>query len=164
MTLIQKNDEAFAELIDYFENQEEKTVILMFGDLQPSDYVTNPLLTLNGIDRESSLEEYQKGYVVPFVIWANYEMEEETIDKISVNYLSGFLLEKADVPMNDYQIYLSRLREKIPVITSGVMIDQEGGYHTLQEEVLTEERNEYEILQYNHLVDTSNRIDSFFGD
>ncbi len=164
LTLIQKSDEAFAELIDYFENQEEKTVILMFGDHQPSDYVTNPLLTLNGIDRESSLEEYQKGYVVPFVIWANYEMEEETIDKISVNYLSGFLLEKADVPMNDYQIYLSRLREKIPVITSGVMIDQEGGYHTLQEEVLTEERNEYEILQYNHLVDTSNRIDSFFGD
>lgn len=164
LTLIQKSDEAFGELLDYFEKQDEKTILLMFGDHQPSDYITNPLLRLNGIDRESSLEEFQKGYVVPFVMWANYEIEEETVDKISVNYLSSLLLEKADLPMTAYQQYLSQLREVMPVITANVFIDAEGTYHTLDETVLEEERNEYAILQYNHLVDTTHRIQSFFGD
>lgn len=162
LTLIQKSDEAFGELLDYFEDQKEKTVILMFGDHQPSDYITNPLLNLNGIDRESSLEEFQKGYVVPFVIWANYDIEEETVDKISVNYLSGLLMEKTGLPMSDYHIYLNELRKTIPVLTGNVFIDQNGGYHTLDEKVLQEERDEYASLQYNHLIDTSRRVQSFF--
>lgn len=162
LTLIRKSDEAFGELLDYFSGQQEKTVILMFGDHQPADDIADPILKLNGIDREASLEEYQKGYVVPFVIWANYEIEEENIDKISANYLGTVLMEKAGLPLSGYQTYLSQLREVMPVITSGVVIDQENVYHTLSEEVLEKERNEYAILQYNHLVDPSNREDTFF--
>ena len=71
-------------------------------------------------------------------------------------------MEKAGLPLSGYQTYLSQLREVMPVITSGVVIDQENVYHTLSEEVLEKERNEYAILQYNHLVDPSNREDTFF--
>lgn len=162
LTLIKKSDEAFGELVDYFKEEKEKTVILMFGDHQPSDYITNPLLNLNGIDRESSLEEFQKGYVVPFVIWANYDIEEETVDKMSVNYLSSLLLKKSGIPMSNYQIYLEELRTSLPVLTGNVFIDQDGTYHTLDETVWKEEKEEYASLQYNHLVDTSHRVESFF--
>lgn len=96
------------------------------------------------------------------MIWANYDIEEETVDKISVNYLSGLLMEKTGLPMSDYHIYLNELRKTIPVLTGNVFIDQNGGYHTLDEKVLQEERDEYASLQYNHLIDTSRRVQSFF--
>ena len=48
------------------------------------------------------------------------------------------------------------------VLTGNVFIDQNGGYHTLDEKVLQEERDEYASLQYNHLIDTSRRVQSFF--
>ena len=162
LTLIKKSDEAFGELIDYFKEEKEKTVLLMFGDHQPSDYITNPLLNLNGIDRESSLEEFQKGYVVPFVIWANYDIEEETVDKMSVNYLSSLLLEKSGIPMSHYQAYLQELQKTLPVLTGTVFIDKDGMYHTLDETAWREKREEYASLQYNHLLDTSHRVESFF--
>ncbi|MFQ9393374.1 MAG: hypothetical protein ACLR2E_03155 [Lachnospiraceae bacterium] len=65
---MQKTDAAFKELTEYFATQDEPTVILMFGDHQPSDYICNPILRLLGQDssiRESSVDELRKGYVVP---------------------------------------------------------------------------------------------------
>ena len=36
LTLANKTDQAFRTLVEYFQNQEEPTIILMFGDHQPS--------------------------------------------------------------------------------------------------------------------------------
>ncbi len=51
----------------------------MFGDHQPSDYICNPILRMLGFDENARQfpEEFSKGYIVPFVMWANYDMEAE---------------------------------------------------------------------------------------
>lgn len=167
LTLIKKTDEAFEELLGYFAGQEEKTIVVMFGDHQPSDYVCNPVLRELGIDessREDSPEEFSKGYIVPFVIWANYEIEEEEIDSISVNYLSSLLMEKAELPKAGYQKYLTGLREDYPVVTANFFQTSDGVFHDYAD---TEEKaglNDYSILQYNDIVDKKNRLERFFGD
>lgn len=164
LTLISESDKAFEELVTYFEGQAEDTIILMFGDHQPSDYITNTILRLLGLDRETSEDVFYDNYIVPFVMWANFDMEKERVDGISLNYLGGLLMEKAGIPLTAYQKYLKGLREKMPVITANMIMTTDGERYRYDE---GGERNEdilnrYQILVYNHLADTKNREDSFF--
>ncbi|MDY3918618.1 MAG: sulfatase-like hydrolase/transferase [Candidatus Limivivens sp.] len=168
LTLIRKTDDAFRELLEYFENQEEKTIILMFGDHQPSDYICNPILRLFGEDssiRESSVEEFRKGYTVPFILWANYDIPETEVEAISVNYLGGYLMQAAGLPMNGYQKYLDNLFEEYPVVTANFFGRSEDGtvvFREWNEDLEDSPIGAYRILQYNNLCDTKNRIQGFF--
>lgn len=170
LTLIRRTDQAFRELTEYFE-KEEPTLILMFGDHQPSDYISNPILRLLGIDpatKEDSLELFAKGYQVPFVMWANYEIGEEEVEEISANYLSSFLMEKAGLPKSGYQNYLDGLREQYPVITANFYRDGADGelkeLGKIESSRSTFDLNSYGILQYNDLCDPENRLEGFFGE
>lgn len=163
LTLIKESDKAFKDLTDYFQKEEEPTIILMFGDHQPADNVAKPILKLNHINQDSSVEEFQNGYIVPMVMWANYKLESQDIPIISPNYLSGLLLSKAGLPLTGYQTFLENLRKTIPVITGNVYIDKDGYYHQYSEDSFSELLNQYSILQYNHLSDGKNRVNDFFG-
>lgn len=163
LTLMNESDRALQDFISYFEQQDEPVVVLMFGDHQPSDYITNVIRRICGIDEPETLEEIQQGYRVPFMIWSNQGLDPTWYDGISVNYLGGILMETAGIPMTGYQKFLSNLQETLPVITGNVLRDSEGTFYPLDSENYTDELNEYKILQYNHMVDTKNRIDSFFG-
>lgn len=163
LTLIKESDKAFQDLTDYFKKEEEPTIILMFGDHQPADNVAKPILKLNHINQDSSVEEYQNGYIVPMIMWANYKLESPDIPMISPNYLSGLLLSKAGLPLTGYQSFLENLRKTIPVITGNVYIDKDGNYHQYYDNSFSEMLNQYSILQYNHLSDAKNRVNDFFG-
>ncbi len=163
LTLMNQTDRALEEMIHYFEEQDEPVVVLMFGDHQPSDYITNVIKRICNIQTGETLEDLQQGYRVPFMIWSNYGLEHEYYDGISVNYLGGILMEAAGIPLTGYQQYLSRLRETLPVISGLAYRDSEGTFYNLEDDTYSELLNEYKMLQYNHLVDTKNRIDSFFG-
>ena len=163
LSLIKKSDTAFENLVDFFKDYDEPTIVLMFGDHQPGDYVINAIYDTNKV---YPLEQQQNRYLVPFVMWANYDIEDEQIDKISANYLSTLLLEKAGLPMTGYQQWLSNLRETLPVITANVIIDNDGTMYPAGERDETPYAsllNDYATLQYNHLFDKSGRDNVFFG-
>lgn len=169
LTLIKKSDEAFQMLVEYFEQQEEPTIILMFGDHQPSDYITSPIIRLNGQDptkMEESTEEYRKTFEVPYVMWANYEIDTEEEISLSANYLSARLLEKTGIPLSGYQSWLSELRETYPVITGKFYAaqDEEGNlsFHDWEELSADSAINDYGILQYNNISDWKHRLTNFF--
>lgn len=121
----------------------------------------SPILALNS-DLEDNLEDNSKRYIVPFVIWANYDIEEKTVDHLSVNYLSSLLMEVAGLQKSGYQKFLTQLSKTLPVITGNVMIDKDGNYYSIDDNPYDKEMNEYSILQYNHLFDEENRSDDFF--
>lgn len=166
LTLIKESDMAFEKLISYFETVDEPTVIVMFGDHQPSDYITNVIARLTGYDQESSLEEYQKSFEVPYVIWNNMGLEkEEDMELTSVNYLGAYLLEVLDLPLTQYHEFLLQLKEELPVVCAGTYIDKEGTYHSYSEEdsAYGDLLNDYNILQYNHLTDWKHRVEEIFS-
>ena len=165
LTLIKKSDEAFQELIAYFETVEEPTIVIMFGDHQPSDYITNVISRITGYDGEASLEEYQKAFLVPYVIWDNFGLEKDSsMELTSVNYLGAYLMELLNLPMSQYQEFLMQLSRQLPVICAGTYIDKDGTYHSYSEkdEVYGEMLNDYNILQYNHLTDRKNLAEELF--
>ena len=183
LTLMKYSDRAFGELIDYFEkNVDEPTVIVMFGDHEPGDYITDVIDDLVGNESfatasdnsgasdstQESLEDVQKHYLVPYVIWNNFGAEKrDDADLISSNYLCPLILESAGIELNPYQQFLLETREKIPAVAAGAWVDADGAYHSWAgKEDDTENTkiiNDYHILQYNHLNDPKNRVDSIFG-
>ncbi|MCD7837100.1 MAG: LTA synthase family protein [Lachnospiraceae bacterium] len=152
LSLIRRTDSAFEDLIKYFENQEEDTVIVFFGDHQPTAYVSNPILRSNNVEPNSLTEEETLlRYKVPYVIWANFDIDESTGTETSVNYLMTELLEKAGLPLPPYQSFLSELREDYPVISAVSVSDSEGELSTVGE--CREELELYNSLQYYLLFD-----------
>ncbi len=164
LTLMNETDRALEDLILYFQEQEEPTIVLMFGDHQPSDYITNVVQRICNVKSEETLDYAQQGYRVPFLIWSNYGLEHQYYDGISVNYLGGILMEAAGLPLSGYQNFLSGLREEFPVVNANVYRDSDGTFYSYGEDE-EKERGllDYKILQYNHLVDGKHRDDAFFG-
>ena len=172
LSLVKRSDEAFKELVDYFSNVKEPTVICMFGDHHPS--VENAFISeLLGVNNLSSLtiEQEQARHATPFYIWANFDIEEQYIDKLSVNYLSSLTLKTAGVKLTDYNEYLLKLMEELPVIDTVGYIDSQNNYYRWSSDSPYREKlNEYEQIQYNNIFDSGNKhteifyLDGYTGD
>lgn len=151
LSLINRSDKAFKELITYFEQVETPTVILMFGDHQP--ILTEFGSTLATCNEENPIARKMQEYCVPFIIWANYDIEEKVYDEISSNYLSIILKEVSEQPLTDYQKYLKVLMDKYPVVTNRGVKDINNNWYTIEEAKQIKEIQEYNIVQYWNLND-----------
>ncbi len=141
LSLIYETDRAFYDLVEYFDSQPEKTIILFFGDHQPNGQVTGSI-SKAGTDQEIR-------YVVPYLIWANYDIKEERNCATSANYLSAELLDIAGVPLSSYQLFLLDMKETYPVL-SGIKKELNG---SVSEEDAEEIYLDYQQLQYYLLFD-----------
>lgn len=158
LSLVKASDSAFEELIDYFSDVEEPTVICMFGDHQPnveSDFIAEVM----GVNSLVGLtpEQEQLRHVTPFIIWANYDIPEQQIDKLSANYLSSLVLETAGVKLTEYNKYLLTLSKTLPVIDTVGYIDYENNYYKWSDvSPYSNLIDEYEKIQYNSIFDPEN--------
>ena len=162
LSLVYQSDQAFEDLIDYFSQVEEPTMILLFGDHQPQ-VATNFYTDVLGTNPDTATA--QKKQMVPFVLWANYDIPEAQGVELSLNYLSALLMDTANLPMTGYQKYLARLWEAAPVINT-VGIRDAGGNWYGENEALPEELEaaveDYRVLLYNNVFDKKNRVEGFF--
>lgn len=152
LSLMKLSDQATERLVDYFANEEEDTVIVFFGDHQPTDSVVNPVLKLNGTSSSSlSTEEEALRYQVPFFIWANYDIDEESGLNISANYLASRTLDAAGLPKPGYFSFLSELEKQAPVVSANHVSLSDGTFSSAddQDELL----REYKTFQYHQLFD-----------
>ena len=146
------SDQAIEELVNYFSMEEEKTIIVFFGDHQPTDSVVNPVLKLQGRTcSDLSAEEETLRYEVPYFIWANYDIEEETDVNTSANFLAAKTLKAAGLPLPAYFNFLDTLKEQVSVISASHVRLAAGTftYAKDQKELL----NDYRALQYYLLFD-----------
>ena len=147
LSLIRQTDKAFEELVDYFGNQDDPTIVVIFGDHQPTDSVVEEIWNLNGKKgTELTAEDIQKRYKVPFVIWANYDIDEENGVETSVNYLGNKVLDAAGVPLYPYRQFLEEEAEQYPVLSAIHVVDNKGNDSTASE--LKDELIDYRRLQY----------------
>ncbi len=152
LSLLKVSDQEIEKLLAYFEKQPEKTLVVFFGDHQPTDSVVRDIWKLNGKDSQNlSLEDQKLRYKVPFFIWANYDIEEATGLSCSANYLGGLTLNAAGLPLSSYHQFLVRLRQNYPVISS---IEIQDASHTAAEADKGQgELLDYSILQYYLLME-----------
>lgn len=165
LSLIKHTDTAFKELLDYFSKVKEPTIICMFGDHQPS-IETGFIEEIMGVDSLSNLtpEQEQKRYCTPFYIWANYDIEEQTIERLSSNYLSSLVLKTAGIKLTEYNKYLLNLSTTLPVIDNAGYIDSAGVHYKWSDaSPYTSILDEYEKIQYNNIFDREHvNLDIFY--
>ena len=162
LSLIYQSDQALEYLISYFEQVEEPTMILFFGDHQPQ-VATNFYTDVLGTDPDTELAE--KKQMVPFFLWANYDIPEAEGVELSLNYLSALLMDTANLPMTGYQKFQQELYETAPIINTVGISDGQSWYG--ENESLTGELaaavEEYQVLLYNNIFDKSNRLEGFYS-
>ncbi|MBQ4537925.1 MAG: LTA synthase family protein [Lachnospiraceae bacterium] len=103
-----KSVEALNELIAYYENCDEDTMIVFFGDHAPS-FVTS--IWGPGGNNIDSLHR------TPYLIWTNYENDYEAYGDFNISYLSTVLLEYLDFPKTRQYYMNKKLMSKYPVNT-----------------------------------------------
>lgn len=143
LSLIKKSDEALEELISYFENVDEKTIIVFFGDHQPN--VEAELIDELSPYREQFVNAFLTRYETPYLIWSNYELDntDTGLGTTSANYLGLKTLEAAGIPLNaEYQMI--RDAQKIaPAMNAWGYFDPYNVWNNR-----TEDRYKDEVLNY----------------
>ena len=99
LSLIKRSDEALKSLIDYFQDAGEDTIIVFFGDHQPTMSVSRPIMKLKGKSTDNlSDEDNSLYYKVPFLVWANFDIPESKGLETSAGYVGADVLDNCGLP------------------------------------------------------------------
>jgi phosphoglycerol transferase MdoB-like AlkP superfamily enzyme len=180
LSLMYESDKATEQLVNYFKNVAEPTVVIMFGDHQPKLPSAFYTKVLGGKSRSLTPEDLMDNYRVPFFIWANFDIEEKTLERVSMNYLHVLAMDAAGMEMTDYDKYLLNLFQEIPCLTVYGHYDANGKFYDAENEIAStkninpkalkksnatpqdEVLYQYSVLEYNNLFDWKNRVKDFF--
>ena len=169
LSLIKRSDEALSELINYFNSIDEPTIILMFGDHQPNDYVVRPILSMNGIKDISAedLETQQLRWQTPYIVWANYGVageNEHFVTTTSLNYLGMMLMKTAGITLTPFQNWqLTELLPNYPVINANCYVTSDLVFHSVKDIYSEDMLSLFAKLQYNLLFDKKNTVTGLFS-
>lgn len=159
-SVARNTDSALEDLIRYFKNCDEPTVICFFGDHLPNfdDGFYEHVMGVSSIS-DLSNEQMQSMYMTDFVVWANYSFVAPEISDISLNYLSTLVMQVAGIPLTEYQLFLTEMYQMYPVLTTMGLYDSDGRYvgspNLLEGQDIW---NYYSILEYNNVFGGSDRI------
>lgn len=155
LDLMKESDLALEELITYYSQCEEPTLVVFFGDHQPP--LTNAFYEeLYGKKlSERTTQEVLQQYAVPFFLWANYDIEERQDVVISPNFLGVLTAQTAGLPLTGYMEFLADLYEVMPAVTPVGFVTADGQF--LKKSELSAEQQDwlwkYEVLNYCGMVD-----------
>lgn len=130
LSMINKSDDALKELIQYFEQVEEDTIILMYGDHQPL-LRTEFYEKLYGKTYAAfTFDELKNVYNVPYLIWSNYELNEEASPKeTSICYLANVLFETGNIPKSTWLNMVAEYQKSYPIVTENFIERSDGNVY-----------------------------------
>jgi len=164
-SLMKESDEALEDLINYYSNSDEDTMIVFFGDHQPplgAEFYKE--LYGKELDDRTTAEVMQE-YEAPFFIWANYDIPEAEGITISSNYLGALAAQAAGYDLTEFQTMLLDLMEDLPVCTTIGFQTADGTIYETAEELPKELRERYEdyrLMAYNLLFDEDHHPEDFY--
>lgn len=173
---IQHSDADLADFIDNLLTLDEKTIVLFFGDHQPS-LGDIPIDSLYGKPSEDmSLDELEQMYEVPYLIWANYDTGSSPGLELntSLNYLGMNLVNAAQLPLSPYLRFLENAQASLPALNTIGYMSADGAWHAYDEEAPSDDDaeeftligeaaqvlNDYAIVQFANLFDAKKHADS----
>ena len=164
LTSIKNSDAAFEELIRYFEGVDEETIIVFFGDHQPS--LSNIAAKFYKVSDDAPTEEQLSKYVVPYVFWANYDIDvDKDTTLTSINFLSSWLRQLVDIPETPFNQFVDALNDEVMAMNAMGWYDHDFTFH--ESAYATPDLNEalrtYSHLQYNMLYDEKAKLTELFS-
>lgn len=164
LSSVQESDAALSELISYFEQSEEDTLIVFFGDHQPS-LPASFFSTYFDLHDDSPTELVQAKYTVPYLYWGNFDFECDFGELTSLNYLSSEMLDIVGVEKTEYLKFTDLAKSEAIAINAYGWWDSESVFHSFVDEDSDEISmlRLYKYLQYNGLFDEpSEKLNAWF--
>lgn len=118
LSLVYESDRAFRSLLEYFEEVDEPTMIVMFGDHQPSlsaEFYSG----LYGTEDLSELPDEIREllYITPYVIWTNYDRTiSNHVPYLSASYFGAYIKRAAGLETDAYDDFRLAFLQQYPVI------------------------------------------------
>lgn len=156
LTLMKRSDEALKILLDYFSACSQPTLIVLFGDHEPS-VETSFYEALYGT-RWSQVPGEQKRYsfVTPYLIWSNYERDAGDLGDMSAFMLGSQVLRAAGMEAGGFGYAVERLRGEYPMVHSMGLLTRDGQFLDVLETGtldLSQTVKEYHTLQYYRMFE-----------
>lgn len=153
LTCLKESDNALKDLIEYFDEVDENTMIAFFGDHLPA--VEDEFLSyLYGASVDNmSKEQRLYQYMTPFVIWTNYDRSVDAEEIMSTNYFAEYILEVANIELPPYYNFLRNLRKKYPIISINGVVDNNGNYYEIEDVLDDKDIMDYRYFEYNNAAD-----------
>lgn len=158
LSLMKVSDYAFQQLVEYFKECTEPTMILIFGDHQPGveDEFYDEIAGIPSYQVEDS--KRLMWYQTPFMIWTNYQQPSEDMGKMGSVYLSAHMLRLANLEMSPFHHFLLTMWESLPVVHPMGLYEGDGTYYSWSQAESPDcpyQRlvMDYEYLVYNHSLD-----------
>ena len=145
-------------------NTDEPTMIILFGDHQPSVEDTFYEALYGCSLEEAAGEDYLRRYITPFLVWTNYDTESMLEENLSAMFLSCTILERANLEITDFISFLRFLYRQCPVVhilgyyTSDMVWESWSHWEEKKEYPLF---HWFDMLQYHNMFER-NRITSLF--
>lgn len=126
------SDMAIAELIDTFEEYDEKVLIVFWGDHLPALF-SDEIKELNG---------YRAMHETPLLIYSNYAEQSDQIGTISPFYFVNHVLRVTDEKVTPYIAFLHKLEQVLPAFEKKFYLERETGI----------KENRYELRKSTQLL------------
>ena len=188
LSSVKLSDTAFKGLIEYFEKVNEPTIIFMYGDHQPSfDDDAKEILEKHPAWNDEMFQNLSQ-YYVPYVMWANFDIEEydhlkpwgvkvqdsldnpdksdwdvSYLNELSTNYVGTYVMNAAGVELSTYDRMLLDLHKEIPAFSAIGIWDKDDNYfQNAQASPYADRLKDLEMVQYNLIFDKKNKLTEYF--
>ncbi|OBZ92344.1 cation tolerance protein CutA [Pararhizobium polonicum] len=126
---IKEADDSLKKLMDWANERDRETIIVLFGDhLPPLNTVYPNTGFMNSLtaSRKGSLEQMKAQHETPLVVWSNKTGPVKDIGTISPAFLSYQILKQGGFEHPYYTGFLGNIFDKYPVIDRYMLIDTDG--------------------------------------
>ena len=154
-TGIQLADAALGKLVSYFQQIAEPTVLLFFGDHQPSLYGDSIELAqrIGYTAADNSADELKDLYSTPYLIWNNFEETPTQAETdMSMFHLVPYMTRTLNLDRPVFHYYMDSLYEQVKGFTLRVCADAEGNAAEVLTRKEQEKFQEYLLLVYDGLM------------
>ena len=165
--------EALVNLIEYFENIERPTYIIMFGDHAPSLEFAKYEQEFYALDEEFELyhQDYFNRFRTPLIIWTNNkgdkgkqieDIARDLPENVMPYMLTDELFDITGLPKPAYMQMLSNIRNYTKGFTNRFILDKDGNETTLDKSPeIKDIIDKLEICQYDATLGKNYVINEF---
>ena len=147
LSLSHISDKAFTELLDDLRSLPEPTVVIIFGDHQP--YIGFDAFKSRFSDGdETGLMKTSDKFIVPYVMWANYETVWEVPEHFSANYMPALIKKNCGIELSASDKLSLTVMNEYPVITARYCVNKAGEYVPFETALRSPAVKDYMICQY----------------
>lgn len=145
-------NDAFAQLVSYFEQDDEPVVVVMYGDHMPG--FSKDTLELLGFV-ETDIETLKCQYSVPILMWNNFNTDKIEFTGENINYLPQIMLEYAGLPDSDMTRVLRYARGILKTNTRKLVEDASGQLVENYNREMLESVRHFKVVDYDILFGNS---------